>query len=233
MPGKTDGGNLIHTITDLSRLYPGVSSVGVVPIGKSKYLKGITRVSPKLAQQTVRLVDSLHTVFRRSFGKGFVYLADEFYLTAGASLPERWYYDDFPQLENGIGMIRQFVDEINSLYRIKRIKGKFLILTGTLAFPFITMLKKRLTRLHGIDESNIDVRPVENRIFGKTVTVSGLLGSRDFRRVIQSCRKRYDRIILPPNCLNDTHKFIDDVPLNDERIIVSPHSIKELLTCLQ
>lgn len=233
IPGITDGGNLMHTIIDLSKLYPGVSSIGVVPFGKTKYLKNIPTVSKRLAQQTVRLVENLHDVFRRSYGKGLVYPADEFYIKAELAIPEHSYYDDFSQYENGIGMVRQFIDEVEGLNRAEKIKGRFLILTSSLAFPFLNMLKTRLIHLWCIDGNKIDIIPVENRFFGKSVTVSGLIGAGDISRTIRNLRKRYDRIILPPNCVNDQGKFIDDKRLHDHRIIVAPNSIKDLLKCLR
>lgn len=232
IPGVTDGGNLIHTITALSTLYPGVSSIGVVPVGKTKYLKAIPAVSKRLAKQTIRLIESLHSVFRKSYGKGLVYLADEFYIKAGLPIPKRPYYDDFAQYENGIGMVRQFIDEIDGLRTIKRTRGRFLLLTSTAAFPYVHMLKMRLSHLWSIDDENIDVVAVENRFFGKSVTVSGLIGAGDFSSTIRSLKKKYDRIILPPNCVNDDRKFIDDQVLHESRVIVAPHSIKELVKCL-
>jgi len=233
IPGATDGGNLIHTIIDLSKLYPGVSSIGIVPLGKTKYLKGKPAISKRLAQQTVRLVENLHDVFRRSYGRGLVYLADEFYLKAELPIPPLSYYDDFPQYGNGIGMVRQFIDEVASLNRIEKMKGRFLFLTSTLALPFLNMLKTRLTRLWCIDNDKMDVLAVENRFFGKSVTVSGLIGAGDFSKTIRNLKKKYDRIILPPNCVNDQGRFIDDKTFSDRRIVIAPNSIKELLKCLR
>jgi len=94
----------------------------------------------------------------------------------------------------------------------------------------LKMLKARLVRA-GIN--NIDILPIENRFFGKTVTVSGLLSAKDFSRTIENLKKHYDCIILPPNCTNDSGEFIDDKTIDDKRAIVAPGSIRELLKCLQ
>ncbi|MCK4673617.1 DUF512 domain-containing protein, partial [candidate division WOR-3 bacterium] len=233
IPGVTDGVNLFKTITDLSTLYPGISSIGVVPVGKTKHVNSIPMVSRKLAQKTISLVEEFHKKFRKKYKTGMVYLADEFYIKAGLPIPEAQYYGDFPQYENGIGMARKFINEIKALNNTKKIKGKFLILTGRLALPFLEQLKRRLEKLSCIENGNIDVLAVDNLFFGNSVTVSGLISGADFVRTISKCEKKYDRIILPPTCVNDSGRFIDDKTINDNRIIVSPHNIKELIKCLQ
>jgi putative radical SAM enzyme (TIGR03279 family) len=230
IPGITDGESLYKTIYDLNRLYPGVSSIGVVPVGKTKYLKGIPLVSKALAKETISLVESLHNKFRKKFKKGLVYLADEFYIKTDYPIPDISYYDDFPQYGNGIGMARMFIDEMKTLNKINKMQGKILILTSKLAFPFLNMLK---TKLNQSKENKIDVMKVENRFFGNSVTVSGLIGADDFSRTIFNLKKNYDRIVLPPNCVNDSGKFIDDKLFSDKRVIISPNSIRELLKCLQ
>ncbi len=233
IPGVTDGVNLFKTITDLSTLYPGISSIGVVPVGKTKHINSIPMVSRKLVQKTISLVEEFHKKFRKKYKTGMVYLADEFYIKAGLRIPEAQYYGDFPQYENGIGMARKFINEIKALNNTKKIKGKFLILTGRLALPFLEQLKRRLEKLRCIENGNIDVLAVDNLFFGNSVTVSGLISGADFVRTISKCEKKYDRIILPPTCVNDSGRFIDDKTINDNRIIVSPHNIKELIKCLQ
>ena len=233
IPGVTDGVNLFKTITDLSTLYPGISSIGVVPVGKTKNINSIPMVSRKLTQKTISLVEEFHKKFRKKYKTGMVYLADEFYIKAGLPIPEAQYYGDFPQYENGIGMARKFINEIKALNNTKKIKGKFLILTGRLALPFLEQLKRRWEKLRCIENGNIDVLAVDNLFFGNSVTVSGLISGADFVRTISKCEKKYDRIILPPTCVNDSGRFIDDKTINDNRIIVSPHNIKELIKCLQ
>jgi putative radical SAM enzyme (TIGR03279 family) len=230
IPGVTDGACLIKTITDLSELYPGVCSIGVVPVGKTKYLKGVSLISMTLVKEIVDSVENLRNTFKKKFKKGIVYCADEFYIKADYPIPNTRYYEDFPQYGNGIGMARMFIDEMKSLNKIKKVKGEILILTGKLASPFLAMLKAKLTQLKG---NSIDVLEVENQFFGNSVTVSGLISADDFAKTIRSLKKQYARIVLPPNCVNDSGKFIDDRLLNDEKVIISPNSIKELLTCLQ
>ncbi|MCX7995313.1 MAG: DUF512 domain-containing protein [candidate division WOR-3 bacterium] len=229
IPGLTDGKNLTRSVHDLSELFPGVSSVGIVPLGRTKFLSHLPGVDKRLARCIVKAMNILHKNFKKKFKKGFVYLADEFFIRAGFSIPGRDYYDDFPQYENGIGMVRELLDEIDSLPVKNKISGKMLFVTGELAYPYINYLK---TKLMG-KKLKIDVLPVRNRFFGKTVTVSGLLVGRDIHDALNPLEKKYDRIILPPNCVNDKGEFLDDYKIDNEKIIISPYSIKELLLWLQ
>ncbi|MEO0106896.1 MAG: DUF512 domain-containing protein, partial [candidate division WOR-3 bacterium] len=207
----------------------GVSSVGIVPVGKTKFLKKCSGVNKKLALKIVKDTNLMHLNFRKKVNRGFVYIADEFFIKAGIPIPERDYYDEFYQYENGIGMIRHLLDEVDSIQCPNKISGKFLFVTGELAYPYINYLKEKLASKKLI----IDVLPVKNRFFGDMVTVSGLLTGNDIYNALRSTGKKYDRIILPPNCVNDNGKFLDDFDLNGINYIVSPYSIKELLLWLQ
>jgi len=228
IPGMTNGRSLFRAVNDLSQLHPGVASVGIVPVGKTKYIEGIPLVSKKLAHTIVDRIQDLHNSFRRRYNIGFVYLADEFYIKTGRRIPPREYYDDFPQYENGVGMVRTLLDEIESIQRVKRTRGKYLMLTGKSAFPFMKILQQKLAPY-----MRIDVRAVKNGLFGDTVTVSGLLGARDIKKSIAQLSNTYDRIFLPPDCINETRQFLDDGKITDTRVFIAPHTIKELLTCLQ
>ncbi len=232
IPGVTDGESLFRTINDLSKFYPGVASIGVVPVGKTKYLKHITQISIKSARQITKMVNEFHEKFRKKYKCGLVYLADEFFIKCHNPIPEASYYDDFPQQENGIGMVRLFIDEIASLSKIKEISGRNLILTSKLALPFVKMLKSRLEG-GGSGKARIDIRAVRNHFFGDSVTVAGLIGALDFSRVMQGLHKRYDRIVLPPNCVNESGKFIDNKIISDKKVIVSPNALGELIKWLQ
>ncbi|MEO0094918.1 MAG: DUF512 domain-containing protein [candidate division WOR-3 bacterium] len=229
IPGLTDGINIEKTVNDLFGLFPGVSSVGIVPVGKTKFLKKCSGVNKKLALKIVKDTNLMHLNFRKKVNRGFVYIADEFFIKAGIPIPERDYYDEFYQYENGIGMIRHLLDEVDSIQCPNKISGKFLFVTGELAYPYINYLKEKLASKKLI----IDVLPVKNRFFGDMVTVSGLLTGNDIYNALRSTGKKYDRIILPPNCVNDNGKFLDDFDLNGINYIVSPYSIKELLLWLQ
>lgn len=233
IPDLTDGVQLLKSIKDLSSLYPGVSSIGVVPVGRTKYLNTIPVVSKMHARKTIAIVNDLHAQFRRKHKRGIVYCADELYIKAGFPIPSIDYYDDFPQYENGIGMVRSWMDEIEGLEKMNAVRGKLLILTGRLAVPFLSLLKAKLEGNGPLSNVSVDITGVDNLLFGDSVTVSGLIGAGDFSRVIDAHKTHYDHIILPPNCTNDAGEFIDSQTIDDNRIIVSPLRIKELIECLQ
>lgn len=228
IPGITDAQNITKSVKTLSRLYPAIESVGVVPVGKTKYAEGIRVVSKKQSRAIISAIESMHHNFRKRTSRGFVYLADEFYLKAGIKIPESEYYDDFPQYENGIGMIRTFLEDMKGIRRLKRSKGRHLILTGVSAYPFLGQLRTRLA-----PEISMDVRSIKNRLLGRTVTVSGLLCATDINQYIADHCRKYDRIVLPPNCVNEEGQFLDGQTITDKRAFVSPKSLKELISCLQ
>jgi putative radical SAM enzyme (TIGR03279 family) len=232
IPGVNDGANLIKTITDLGALYPGIASIGIVPIGKTRHTNEIPSVSQNQAKIIIHATQELHNTYRKKYKQGLVYLADEFFIKANMPIPETKYYDDFPQYENGIGITRTFLSEIDKLNLKRKIHGRYLFLTGFLAFSFVNELKAKLQTLGCIDE-NLIVAAVPNSFLGRSVTVSGLLGARDFTEALSRINGKYDRIMLPPNCVNDSKQFIDNQTLNDPRIIIAPKSLKELLTWLQ
>ncbi len=227
IPGITSGRSLARTINDLGRLYPGVTSIGIVPVGKTKHIRGISLVSKKMALSIIDFGQKLNSEFRQRYKKGLVYLADEFFIKTGRPLPPREYYDELPQYENGIGMARVFLDEIDSIKKVRRASGKFLILTGKSAFPFMKILKARLD-----PDIQVDVKAVRNDFFGDSVTVSGLLGSRDLKKRIAGSTTRYDRIFLPPDCINEQGQYIDGGMIADPRALIAPARIQELLKCL-
>lgn len=232
IPEINDGAHLIKTITDLGALYPGIASIGIVPVGKTRHTDKIPSVSQTQAKVIIHAIQELHNTYRKKHKQGLVYLADEFFIKANMPIPETEYYDDFPQYENGIGITRAFLSEIEKVNIKRKIHGRYLFLTGFLALPFVNELRAKLQTLGCIDD-NITVLPVSNLFLGRSVTVSGLLGAKDFTEALSRINGKYDRIILPPNCVNDSKQFIDNQTLHDKRVIIAPQSLKELLTWLQ
>ncbi len=233
IPGLTDGAQFFKSIRELSALYPGVRSIGVVPVGKTKYLNKVPAVSKKLACKTIEAVNEYQAAFRKKYKRGIVYCADELYIRAGLSIPDTYYYDNFPQYENGIGMLRAFINEIEAQKRTMEIRDKLLILTGRMALPYLSLLKKKFEERKSEKNACIDLVGVDNLFFGDSITVSGLLTASDFVRTVRTIENKYNRIILPPNCTNDAGEFLDGQAINDKRIIVAPRSIRELIKCLQ
>ncbi|HEX7319827.1 MAG TPA: DUF512 domain-containing protein [bacterium] len=253
VPGLNDR-QMEKTIDDLARLYPAVRSIGVVPVGITKFNKHLKPVSKKQAQQIVKKCMAMQNRFRAYHGKGIVYLADEFFIKAGWRMPDSGYYDGFPQYENGIGMIRHFQDEVSQLKpkAVKKLRGKYLFLTGHLAARSLKWFGDQLE--NASPKIKVTVTPVKNTLFGRSITVSGLIGSRDYRNAVSKYGHGYDKIFLPPNCVNQNGLFLDESvphsfsyphnliashprslshPLFTGKVKVSPYRVAELIKCLQ
>ena len=121
VPGLNDGAALQQTVSDLAALYPDVESVGIVPVGLTRYHPGeLGGVTPAQAAALVAQAEAWQAAYQSELGARFVYCSDELYLLAGRPLPPADAYDDFPQLENGIGLTRQLLDEYERLRRRTR-----------------------------------------------------------------------------------------------------------------
>lgn len=212
-PGINDGQILADTVRDLSLLYPSVLSVAVVPWGVTRYSRVHLRpVTPGQARRTVRRVLPWQETYHSRLGVRFVYLADEFYLGAELPIPDADHYDDFPQLEDGVGMARQLLDLWERVR--KRARGvrqqydRVTLVTGTLMGSIMEDIGQELGQLEHL---TVDVVPVINRFFGPSVTVSGLLLARDVMETLKN-RGVGDVVVLPRNMFDaDGLTTLDDV----------------------
>ncbi|MBR5381896.1 MAG: DUF512 domain-containing protein, partial [Oscillospiraceae bacterium] len=217
-PGWNDGAELDKTIGDLLARRPHALSLAVVPVGLTRFrahcapLTGFDRPG---AARVVEQVSRWQEEARAATGAGFVYLADEFYLLAGLPLPEEDAYDGFPQLDNGVGLARSFVSDWRAAERENEAAGYDAplvvdIICGTSVAPVFREL------LGGLSIPGLSVRllPVENRFFGPSVTVSGLLTGADILAAISSDGARGDAVVLPRCALRTGEDvFLDDMTL--------------------
>lgn len=189
-PEINDGEVLRRTIYDLAELHPSVSSVAIVPLGLTRYLKDerLTAVTPEFCRRTILEVGEMQKDLRARLGTTFAFLGDEIYLRAGRAVPGRAHYGDYPQIEDGIGMVRTFENMFAALLRkftrrsgaLTRPSGKALrgtIMTGTLFASPLTEMVARLNERFG---TRLSVAGVENNYFGGDVSVAGLLTGGDF-----------------------------------------------------
>lgn len=220
VPGINDGAGLKRTLEDLAERQDIVLSVSVVPVGLTSHRAGLPelrRVTPDEAGWIAELVGTLNQRIRSGIGRGLVYASDEMLLVAGRDIPSAAYYDDYPQIENGVGLLRRFIDGVADIKVPERLRDKRLILvTGELAKPYIDGLASKLGK-RGI---TADVVPVENSLLGKDVTVSGLLCGRDIMNALSDCPE-CDAIVLPPNVLSDDGVTLDEMTV---------HGMSEALT---
>jgi putative radical SAM enzyme (TIGR03279 family) len=180
IPGVNDGQELVMTLRDLSARYPAVQSIGIVPVGLTRYHRGSCRpYTPSEAVEIIEQVAPFQQAWHQERGLCLVYLADEWYLQASIAVPADDAYDGYPQIENGIGLVRQFLDDCAALSDKsgEANVSRATIVCGTLIAPVMSRAVARITSL--LERAMIQVVPVVNRLFGESVTVSGLLGGAD------------------------------------------------------
>jgi putative radical SAM enzyme (TIGR03279 family) len=219
-PTINDGEVLQRTIRDLSELYPGLTSVAVVPVVFTKlhnYADRMTAVTDDYARRLIAQMRPVQREFRHRLGSTFVFLADEFYLRAGLPLPGRAHYGDYPQIEDGVGMVRRFVMDAKRTLQKEPpafIKGSRLhgtVATGELFYPILSEFVGEMNKNWG---TKLKVVAVRNKFFGEEITVAGLIAGGD----ILAARKSFegDFLIVPEqSCLKSEHIFLDDFSLED------------------
>ena len=208
-PGYNDGDVLKRTYADLRALAPMVETMAVVPVGLTKnraHLTPLRLFTPEEAREIVTTVTEWQQECRQSLGKSFVYLGDEFYILAGMPLPQADWYDGFPQLENGIGLSRNFLEEWQEANKIAPVKGEVnsVIPVGTSAYKVLQPLIEDFNAKTGMQHKLIGV---ENEFFGSTVNVTGLLCGSDILNAVKGAQS----IILPEVVLNSDDLFLDDM----------------------
>jgi putative radical SAM enzyme (TIGR03279 family) len=218
--GINDGAILDRTIADLAGLYPHVRSLSVVPLGVTDHglrVAPITReapVGPTEARAILRQVHGWQARLLSRLGTRFVYASDEMYLRVQTRLPARARYEDFPQLDNGVGGARLMIDEAAAILR-RLGRGKpaecrsATLVTGTMLAPILRRLVRRLNDGAGL---RLRVQPVENRFLGRTVTTAGLLAGRDIMDALSVGRHR--EVVVPEMALRKG-QFIDDMTLDE------------------
>lgn len=213
-PGVNDGPALARTLADLSALHPAVASVAVVPVGLTKFREGLCEIRPYTREQAAALLDQVEAfaaAFLAEHGTSLVWCSDEFYLTAGRALPDKDYYEDMEQLENGVGMLRLLLHqaELALEEEDKTEAPPFSIATGLSAAPFVQEIVDNVREKCGNIKGN--VYPVANRFFGETITVSGLVTGSDLLEQLQG-KALGERLLLPDNMLRAGERvFLDDV----------------------
>ncbi len=219
-PKINDGEILRRTIFDLAAHYPRVKSVAIVPLGLTRYNTDarLTAVTPEFCRQTISEVIPIQRELRTRLGTTFAFLGDEIYLRAGRPLPGRKHYGDYPQIEDGIGMVRAFCSEFGALRkRLERCPPKEpgsingTVMTGTLFAPVLTDQIEKLNTLYG---TRLNVEAVENHYFGGDVSVAGLLTGGDFLAGRDRIQGQF--LIIPKSTLkSDEDVMLDGTTLKD------------------
>lgn len=221
VPGLNDGAALDRTIDDLSQLYPGVRSVAIVPVGLTRYregLPGIRMFEGPEYREVIRHVQKRQRELRSRLGTRFAFLGDEFYLNGKTPIPSRSHYEDFPQMEDGIGMCRSFMDRSRRLE--KRLPAsveparRVAVLTGTLAAPVLQPFVDRLNEIEGLE---VQVVPVPNHFYGERINVAGLMTGGDIYETLSEIQPRPHLALLPRVAVRDGDEqrvLVDDVTVD-------------------
>lgn len=218
-----DGAELDRSIQDIMARQPYAQSMAVVPVGLTKFRQDCYPLKSFDAESAARVVDQVEQYQirqRAKDGRTFIYLSDEFYLLSGRPLPPAEYYDGFPQLDNGIGLARSFIEDFKMAAeeaQQEEIEAdgkpvKLAVVSGTSIAPLL----KRLADSLQLAKVEITMVPVVNNHFGSTVNVSGLLTAHDMLASLKGIDTQVDGILIPESALRTGDNiFLDDVSLDD------------------
>ncbi|MDE7252668.1 MAG: DUF512 domain-containing protein [Acetatifactor sp.] len=227
--GVNDGEELDFSIRELMKYIPNLESVSVVPVGLSKYREGLYPLEPFTREDARKVLDTIHSYQRdcyEKYGIHFIHASDEWYILAGEELPAEECYDGYPQLENGVGMLRLLLDEFHEALdgigqdknEVAKLPGHsrqvvLSMATGKLAYPYIRqMCQEMVGRYPWMD---LRVYDIQNDFFGEMITVSGLLTGQDIQAQLQG-KMLGAGLLLPQNMLRSGEMvFLDDVTVAD------------------
>jgi putative radical SAM enzyme (TIGR03279 family) len=218
-PGINDGEELERSVRELSLHYPSVASIAIVPVGVTRYLPDgspIRAVTRDEMKAVIRRISAWQREFRKRLGTPYVYGSDEFYLKTGTPLPRHGDYSDYPQIENGVGLMRKFVTEYmrsrRFLPRSVPSPRKVSVVTSALASPVISSIIDDFNRIGNVE---VKLHTVRNSFWGEShVDVGGLLTGRDILMALKR-EKAHRQVLIPSVCLRDDALFLDDLTLDD------------------
>ncbi len=206
--GINDGEELLRSMRDLSKYAPEMTSVSIVPTGLTKYrekLYPLTDFSAEEAGEVIDAIDRVGSELKERIGTRLFFAADEFYLKAGRPIPSADYYEGYPQLENGVGMLRSFADDFSfaaedvaTLAAEMKEDRKISVATGVAAYPLMASLCQSVEKI--CPHLKINVYKIINHFFGESITVAGLLTGRDFADEL-SGQDLGEELLIPANAL--------------------------------
>jgi putative radical SAM enzyme (TIGR03279 family) len=240
-PGINDNEVLKKTIFDLAAEFPRITSVAIVPLGLTRYNNDprLTRVTPEFCRNVIDQVTDIQKQLHAKLGTNFALLGDEIYLRAGRRIPGRSHYGDYPQIEDGVGMVRSFANEFAALVRklerehwTSASNTSGTIFTGTLFAP---VLRKMIDKLNARFRTRLVVEALENSYFGGDVSVAGLLTGQDLVQARERVAGEF--VCIPRQMLkSDEAIMLDGMKLDEVALALGQpvHAInlKELATLL-
>ncbi len=220
-PGVNDGEVLIDTIEALMDLAPACLSLALVPVGLTGHRNGLSEIHPytkEEAKKVLEIAKKYRKIGLRELDTRFVFPSDEFYLIAGEEIPSDSEYEDYAQIDNGVGLVRSLIEEYEYAYSELAPKYKktgrelrtVTLATGVSAYPIL----KKLMDDHPITSLNIKVTAIKNRFFGESVTVAGLVTGNDLLNQMKT--QKTDAILITECMLrSEKDRFLDDMSLED------------------
>jgi len=217
--GYNDGEELDRTLHDLAAFIPELVSVSVVPVGLTRFRDGLAKLEPFTREESIQVLSQIHrwqSIFLEHYGTRLVYASDEWYLKAGIEIPDEECYEGYPQIENGVGLVRSMQNEFDEAY--DEIEGddrqkSLSLATGVLAAPVILGLIEKLNRKF----PNIKVRvyTIINNYFGPQITVAGLITGKDLVEQLKG-KELGEALLIPEVMLRSGEDILlDDMTVSE------------------
>lgn len=243
-PGINDGEELRFSLTELAKMYPSIQSVAAVPVGLTKFRDGLFPLQPynkQTAGETIDIIEEFSSAFKEKNGIRLAYPADEFFLLAGRELPPEEYYDEYPQIDNGVGLWTSLRDEFFmalSEVDVTPVNREVTLATGTAAYPLMCEFAQAQEKKFGV---KVNVVKIINNFFGEGITVAGLLTGTDLIGQLKG-KNLGDKLLIPlvmtidyTSHSTDKNKFLDDITLKEAEkelnieIVPTPNNGTQLL----
>lgn len=218
-PNFNDGAELRRTLSDLANLMPNISSMAVVPVGVTKFREGLcplTTFNKETAGETIDIIEEFQRDLLEKYGTRTVFPSDEFFLIADRPLPDAEYYEDYPQYENGVGMLRSLIDEFCDALDLAEWEGderRISIVTGRAPFKIIADLAHKAEEK--FSKLKCGVYPIRNDFFGETITVTGLITAQDLIAQLKDKDLGEELLISSAMLMHGTDIFLDDLTIGD------------------
>ncbi|MCK4544493.1 DUF512 domain-containing protein [candidate division WOR-3 bacterium] len=211
-PGINDSNILEQSIRDMEELISGILSIAIIPVGITKFrdsLYPLRMQNREEAKNLINMVGKSQEYFLRNYKRRVIYAADELFIISGDKIPDNTYYDDYPQYDNGIGLIRTYLNEIEQInkWNNKSINKRIALVTGNAFKYYISKYSNLLKEKYLIDA---DIVSITNSYFGNSVNVASLISFEDIINGIRMRNNHYDLVVLPPDIINNDGLSIDD-----------------------
>ncbi len=222
-PEINDADELRFSLNELAKMYPSVQSIAAVPVGLTKYREGLFELKPytkERAGETIDIIEEFSSEFKKKNGIRLAYPSDEFFIIAQRKMPDEEYYDEYPQIDNGVGLWTSLRDEffaaVEDMKDVKAQNREITLATGVAAYPLMKELSQTAQEKFGV---KVNVAKIINEFFGEDITVSGLLTGKDLISQLKG-RDLGEKLLIPlvmtidyTSHSTENNKFLDDITL--------------------